>query len=114
MTWKFLVISAFYSEYGDRTQDVAVVPGGFFFRYKVFVYFRKKYFCFPRAKSKLRIPVPTYYSPSEMIHVFASENNLFIPKEIGKRTRKYVPYYLSKKNCPTLCKSPFIDQDNTI
>ena len=23
-------------------------------------------------------------------------------------------YYLSKKNCPTLCKSPFIDQDNTI
>ena len=27
---------------------------------------------------------------------------------------KKLNYYLSKKNCPILSKSPFIDQDNTI
>ena len=47
MTWKFLVISAFYSEYGDRTQDVAVVPGGFFLDTKFFFIFGKKFFVSP-------------------------------------------------------------------
>ena len=42
-----------------------------------------------------------------------TQTNRLMDDPSGGQT-SLVNYYLSKKNCPTLCKSPFIDQDNTI